>query len=346
MSYWAQSFFADQDGNYSCTVVTATPQKGELSSVFFVEDRKDHFADRFIQGISWVSGLKAFFDCADLSFDYAIISGGPFGHFGIGRYLKKRFACKVILDFRDPFAGNRRFDSSLAKEAIKLLFEKYFLKKADFVVTVNEHCRQLLAKNFPVNRIEVIENGYDERDLNLIHSSKFEDGLVHIVYAGTFYRDRDPTQFIKQLVQANKANQRFVLHHIGRPSDFLTPFSNDHSIRQHGEKSYKQTLELMSRCDLGLIITGGEPMESTTKIYDYIGCNLGILVVTNGSVKTGSINAITSRIDGKVFWVRNTNSELRFFLRDYETEKKTITNREDFSRYQGYQKVKRLLWTI
>jgi glycosyltransferase involved in cell wall biosynthesis len=345
MSYWAGAFF-EENGPFECTVITATPQTEPKPSIIYVEDKKSLWVDRFVQGISWVPDLKRFFDSQAPSFDYVIISGGPFGHFWITRYLKRKFDCKIILDFRDPFSRNSRFNTSFGKEYVKVLFEKIFMAHTDHIITVNEYCRNLLLLNAADKVVSVIENGYDEKVLDRIPTTKFDDGLIHVVYAGSFYEDRNPTLFIQSLLHGNKDNRKFVLHHIGSPSDFLRPFRGSESICEHGEKNYAQTMEIMKKCSIGLIITGGEPMESTTKIYDYIGCNLDILVITNGAIQTGSINDITSRVKEKVFWLRNEEADIAHFLRSHKSVNQSIPDRENFSRFHGYELLKEILRKI
>lgn len=343
MSYWANAFFEDKGLGYSCTVITAIPQEKKQDSIIYVEDKKGLWINRFFEGISWVPALKAFFNSISFDYDYVVISGGPFGHFWITRYLKKNFKCKVILDFRDPFSRNSRFKTFFIKDYLKVWFERSFLTYADHVITVNDYCKNLLLQSVSRKEISIIENGYDEKTLDNIVTDKFNDGLIHIVYAGSFYQDRNPTMFVKQLLEFSKQNKKFVLHHIGSPSEFLQESRGSDAIHEHGEKTYKQTLEIMKKCTIGLIITSGEPMESTTKIYDYIGCELDIVVITNGVVRTGSIHGITSNVEEKVAWVSNTEEEILHFLESYTDKALPIKNKGKFSRQQGHKMLMNIL---
>jgi glycosyltransferase involved in cell wall biosynthesis len=345
MGYWANAFWGEPNPRFECTVITATPQVEQKNNVIFVEDKKDSLIDRFIQGISWVPSLKRYFRSTRHTYDYIIISGGPFGHFWISRYLKRNNG-KVILDFRDPFARNSRFNTFFVKDYIKIAFEKAFLKYAGHVITVNDYCKNLLLKNVSSSKISIIENGYDEKILDKINSIKYDDGMIHLVYAGSFYDDRDPTIFVKQHLEFSKHTQKFILHHIGSPSEFLAPFKGSICILEHGEKNYKETMEIIKKCDVGLIVTKGDPMESTTKIYDYIGCDLDIIVITNGTIKTGSINGITSKVAGKTFWLKNNQEGILEFLKSYSNNGKSIPNRAEFSRQHGYTLLKDILQKV
>lgn len=345
MSYWANAFF--NDPGFTCTVVTAIPQPKPVPGVIFVQDKGDAFFDRFFQGFSWARALKAYFRSNQaLQYDYVIISGGPFGHFGIGHFFKQKYKCKVILDFRDPFSRNTRFKTFVLKELIKIFFEKSFLKAADHVITVNDYCKQLLLSNISEEKISIIENGYDERAFDSVESKKFENDAIHIVYAGMFYADRDPTRFIKALIDHSQYNKPWCFHHIGSPSDFLVPFRGRANVIEHGEQPYSETIKIMKACHLGLLVTSGEPMESTTKIYDYIGCNLDVLVVTSGEPRTGSIQKILATISSKAHWVKNEEQDIHHLLKNYKAGSNSIPNRNEFSRRHGFEILKDLLTRI
>jgi glycosyltransferase involved in cell wall biosynthesis len=338
MSYWAQSFWAESD-QFHCDVVTATKQPENKKSVFFVADPGGSLIGKFLFGYSWIAPLKDFISRSE-EYDVAIISGGPFGHFQIADFIRKNFRTKVVLDFRDPLAGNSRFKNGMLKEMVKSTFERSVLKNANFVTTVNEYCRKLLSKNTDPSKIVVIENGYDERTLDSVPSSGFDDNLVHIVYAGSFYEDRNPSIFLQRLVA--QKNGRFIMHHVGSPSPFLKPFEGSPFIVQHGEKSYRETISIMKKCTTGLIITSGDAMESTTKIYDYIGCNLDIAVVTNGVPETGSINDVTSKVRNKTSWVKNNPESIDNFFDKYKINEESLQHRDQFSRQWGFKQLKAL----
>ena len=343
MSYWANAFFSEGNPSFECIVITATPQPEHKHNVIFVEDKKNLLIDRFIQGMSWIASLKDFFNTFKQNPDYIIISGGPFGHFGITRFLKRKFRAKIILDYRDPFSNNSRFKTFFIKNAIKKAYERRFLKSADYLITVNNFCRQLLSKNFASERIFVVENGFDDTTLELIDGERFSDALIHIVYAGSFYSDRDPTLFLTQLLKFEKQEKKFCFHHIGNHSEFLKSFKESGVLVEHGEKSYTETIELMKKCSVGLIITSGEPMESTTKIYDYIGCDLDILVITDGQLRTGSIHDVTSLIEEKTIWLRNRPSDIDRFFETASVQKGGIPDKGRFARKRGYEILREIL---
>lgn len=346
MSYWADAFF--NDPSYACTVVTATVQNEGKSGIYYVQDNRNSWLDRWLSGYSWMAAIKHFFNTKDFKFDYVIISGGPFGHFAISRYLKNKYSCKVILDFRDPFSRNSRFNTFFLKDYLKKKIEGRFLKYSDHAITVNKYCRKLLLDHLPEGKVSIIENGFDERVLDVINvTKKYDDGAIHIAYAGSFYSDRDPRLFLKVLTQQEHIKTKFVFHHIGEQSDFLKEFRFSDRIIEHGHKSYSDTIAIMKKCTAGLLITGGEPMESTTKIYDYISCGLHILIITSGRHRTGSIHEITSKDYDTTSWVDNDKDQIQSFFENF-TPLPVFQHRDKirFSRRNGFDTLKKLLESL
>ena len=77
------------------------------------------------QGDRWGNPLLNELSKYDVNdFTSIIITGGPFMHMLIGKQLKSRFNAQLIIDFRDPFAINPRFNDSWFKISIKKIFEK------------------------------------------------------------------------------------------------------------------------------------------------------------------------------------------------------------------------------
>ena len=162
-TYWAQHI-SELDPSISCDVVTAQEDASdELNSgmvkVIKILPEKDSMLSkiRIDAGVNWIKPLKKFFAENGDKYDAVIFTGGPFMHFFVAAGLK----CRVIFDFRDPFANNPNHNLNRFKRFIKRVCERRMLKIADVSVTVNEICRALM-EDHEKRRIEIIDNGYDE----------------------------------------------------------------------------------------------------------------------------------------------------------------------------------------
>ena len=92
--------------------------------------------------------------------------------------------------------------------------------------------------------------------------------------------------------------------------------------------------ERLTTADLGVVRTSGEATTQTTKIFDYIGAGLEILIVTDGDVETGALGELTAGLDG-VYWCRNRRTELEAFIDGYEPRRPIRPERMSFSREFG-----------
>ena len=290
VSYWADEI---AKLNIEPTVITAIEQttKKKYPVYYVPNSNQKRVLSSFIkdEGYSWELDLIHFFkeNSSQLNFDYVLISGGPFMHMGISPYLKTLFPkIKVILDFRDPFGHNPRFKEPRFKRSLKHFFETKFIKNAHETIVVNKFCKALIKYN---QDVKIIENGFDERLLPEINTDdELSNGELTFVYAGKLYTDRPPLNFCKVLI----TDDELIFKYIGPDKKNIEPIVSDNIVYE-GVLSYKDTLNSINQSSIGLIFTGGEPFESTTKIFDYIALNKRILIITEGIPKTGNLYEIT-----------------------------------------------------
>ena len=308
MTYWAENF-TQLESTASVDVITTTPFEQASPGVrnhFVVPLTGSHPLSKVIrdEGLVWKGAVRDFLKShPELVYDHVVISGGPFMHFGLVDFFKKRWGCQVILDYRDPFANNPRFGNQGLKTAVKQHYEKRFNRVADHVLSVNPHCVRLLSGFEENGKYAVVPNGYDEREFHNLSAQPLQQAHdLQVVYAGSIYPDRDPALFLKAAEEESVG-----FHHIGRESDLVDyEASNHHS---YGMRTYLEMLQLSLSADIGLVVTMGAPFETTTKIYDYMGLGLPILIVTNGEPETGSLHEETKEYP--VIWTRNTVSDIR-----------------------------------
>ena len=125
--------------------------------------------------------------------------------------------------------------------------------------------------------------------------------------------------------------------YVGSDSSTIDEFNN---VTNHGAKDYQSTIEIINSCDIGLIFTGGKPFESTTKIFDYIGLEKAILIITNGKVRTGNLHNITSNYP-KIYWAENNESAIVSVLEQIKGDKLQVDYQEKhkYSRREGLKKL-------
>jgi glycosyltransferase involved in cell wall biosynthesis len=351
ISYWAENIKKHLE-NVEVDVITTTESDPKIESsidnIFVVPDRNRGLLRRLFKtdkGASWLSDLRIFFSTSQKTYDTIIITGNPFLHFFIARDLKRMMNCKVILDFRDPFSKNERsVDNSLvlrAKRKILIILEYFFCEYADKIIVMNSHCAELLCSRRK-DKVEIIDNGYDELNLERAKPiSVFEDkSKPSLVYLGSFAADRDISNI---LVSNDNIGRAFNILHVGRSSANL---KDDCRVKSVGLVPYSQAIGYAKGCDIGVILASGKGFESTTKIFDYIGISLPILIVTNGTPKTGNIYELVRHYPS-VWWAENTIDSITETLTAISLSRRNLESptfdRIQFSRSEG---LKSLVSTI
>lgn len=329
-SYWFRNLPSKLDCDLH--VITANENSSE-ENVYFVPTKEKTIFSKLIKdpGLLWKDNLKSFLkNQPDIKPDFVILTGGPFMHFGITKWLKNRYNCKVILDYRDPFATNPGFKNAKISVVVKKHFERSFNKQADALITVNSYCAKII-ELFGEKRNAIIQNGYDENVDIDIKKPQLSGGLS-LVYTGKFYFDPN------FLVLANE-EQGCTLNYYG--ADGAQIDASYENVNNHGLVSYEDSLNAIAKSDVGIVQTYGEDFQSTTKLFDYIRCKKPILIISDKYMNRGSIH---EELKGypNVFWAKNSQSDISRALLDisnheYKEPEDTFVNR--YSRGRQMEKL-------
>lgn len=325
-TYWAEEIA--QNSDISLDVVTATPDSdsGVGYNRIYVPNESKSIMSFLIkdEGLTWRKSLKTAFDKMDLSqYSFVIITGGPFFHFSIGTYLKKK-GLSVIYDYRDPFSYNPRFDEKGLKRLIKKSYERKYLKSADAVIAVNDACHEFIGDNLILNRA-IIPNGFDER----IHVEKSNELKYDLFYAGKFYWE--PIAFLDVI-----KDMSLSLGHAGMQTPFNHSYTSTEYYKYLGLMDQQTMYEQLAKSGIGVVFTSEIPFESTTKIYDYLYLNKKMLIVTLGEPGTGVLNR---ELEGYPYyrWVKNDKDEIRSALVELINMEVKPINVDRFSRKKGLE---------
>ena len=341
-AYWARHI-SELDSSIVCDVITAQEDapdeldSGKVKVIKILPEKGSLLSKiRIDAGVNWKKPLEKFFAENKGKYDALIFTGGPFMHFFAASGLK----CKIIFDFRDPFANNPNHNLNKFKRFIKRMCEKKLLKIADVSITVNEICRNLM-EDHEKRRIEIIDNGYDESVIDICEKRAGSGVPKKIVYAGKFYAGISPDVFLNVLAKDENLH-KFSFDYMGQENEKTESF-NRGNFNVTSSVPYSEAVSRISLADIGIIFTGGKPFESTTKIFDYIGLEKTILVVTEGEPETGNIHEI-SKDYPNIFWCRNNEASIQKTLDEiYNFIPKPYPEKEKLSRREGLKKLIGLL---
>lgn len=306
------------------------PDKGEFrvcdDTWSFIEELRRLKLDRI--SASWSDHVEEFCRDWSVSFDTVILSGNPFYYFNLGPFFKDLWGARVILDFRDPFAWNPRFDYSLEQRALFMGLEREMVGASDAVISVNTECLNQISPSTSTVR-RVVANGFNEDIVDgFVNNGRrpADPDHVRIVYIGTIFRNLS----LDGVLDALPAG-RITLDHYGRDYSISQAVKSHPSGMSHGALPYERLIAEIVSADAGVVMTSGEPSTQTTKLFDYIACDLDILIITSGELHSGNLHEMTAGLE-RVFWIKNTPFDLESFFANYTPSRVRRQRRASFSR--------------
>ena len=226
-------------------------------------------------------------------------SGPPASHL-IALHVKRRHPeIRWVADFRDLWTQNPNFRGMFPFTFLEGALERRVLSRADAVVTVSEGLADALRTGCPA-KVHVIENGFDEEDLNSIPATISNPGGFALVYTGTIYVSRqDPVPLfaaLKALLSQRTAREsrgilvRFlVTNRQGREhlEDLVASHGLRDTVRVEAALPHRDAIGIQKGAD-ALLLLERDPVDSndqgvlTGKVFEYLAARKPILGVGFG----------------------------------------------------------------
>jgi glycosyltransferase involved in cell wall biosynthesis len=205
--------------------------------------------------------------------------------------VPKILGAKVILDLHDPMPELMMTIFGLREDsaAVRLLktLEKWSLRFADAVLTVNEACRKIFSlRSCPREKITVVMNSPDEGIFQFREpsgqASSARDILEPfvIMYHGSLVERHGLDLAVTALAKIRESIPSAELRIYGRSTPFLEQvMTSGHkldlsdAIRYLGPKKLEQIAEAISECDVGIIPNRRSiftELNTPTRIFEYL----------------------------------------------------------------------------
>lgn len=122
----------------------------------------------------------------------------------VARWAVGRTSMPWVVDFRDPWT-----DNPIVRPATRLharwhaQLERMVLARADAVIANTEGQGERLRRRYPnlAAKVTVIPNGYDESEFATTQPQRPRDGIMRLLYAGSFLPQHDPEPLFKGLAK-------------------------------------------------------------------------------------------------------------------------------------------------
>lgn len=212
----------------------------------------------------------------------------------VGTILKRKYGSKLIYDSHEyhPEHFAERYSGLKSKLLFKTIYmaEKYFARKTDYVITVNEElvkkfdlwgCNTLLLPNYAV----IKENIFCKDD-PIIQSLK-DDGYIVGIFAGGIYKERGIIELIKANKILKSKDYKVAMIFIGWCNNDFIDNTRDIIEKNNLEKEiiflemkeHSYVINMMYQSDFGMINDYHEKrnLESCAiKLFEYMQCSIPI----------------------------------------------------------------------
>jgi hypothetical protein len=189
--------------------------------------------------------------------DIVLVSYPSWNIHELGVYLKEKYGCKLILDFRDPgvFGYKHVSDNSFTSFLRKTFMKKKEIKNldsADLCITISEEIKKSFPEKYRAKFRIVSNGGFPE----LIDSTRIDEipAKFQILYLGSIYKDQLKSPFfniLKEFIRSNNLT----------PADFGLCFVGTGQNRALKKKLQNCDLERFSS------ITSRVPIEEAYKYF-------------------------------------------------------------------------------
>jgi glycosyltransferase involved in cell wall biosynthesis len=247
----------------------------------------------FLLMSSWIIAIRSLSRRYDLVYvnnmpDFLVLSG----------LIPKLFGAKILLDIHDPMPELMMtiFDLSKDARSVGLLKfeEKWSIRLADSVVTVNQACARIFAaRSCPSKKISVVMNSPDEnifqfRDVSPVSATPRGSKPFVIMYHGSLVERNGLELAIKAFARVQSRIPNAELRIYGSRNAFLDRMMEsvrsqgmDRSVHYLGPKPLEKIVEAIEESDVGVIPNLRNiftELNTPTRIFEYLA--LGKPVIT------------------------------------------------------------------
>lgn len=287
--------------------------------------------------------------------DIVYYTAPPFPQLLAAPILERLTGVPYVIDLRDPWSIHPYMGGGFTnrlRNALADVCEPVVLRNAARICCVTEPMARQYANVFPSleDSFETIPNGFDFEEYDTQDSYDQSDGPFTVIYAGKFSSYRDPGPFLTALRDLLNRGRDVQFVHFGRPEDhvidLVAELGIESAVRFAGYVDRGTLVSELSQANLGLVVSGGDETELTTKVFDYIGCNRPILAVGQ---RSGALVDVVSRFENGYICTNQTDAILEILSQLLDHRPGVLgdrQNREAFSRKQLTERLASVFTTV
>lgn len=143
------------------------------------------------------------------------------------------------------------------------------------------------------------------------NKNKFNDGKIHLVYAGNFRKDKGGAYVAIEC--SKQLDEQYVIHILGRDNEncikelcdtikLVEQRGNAAKIIYEGYKSGQELYDFLAKCDIGLAVQKPGAFNNSSfpsKILIYLGCGLSVISPNIDAVKLSPVSSLVTLYDSE-----------------------------------------------
>jgi glycosyltransferase involved in cell wall biosynthesis len=204
--------------------------------------------------------------------------------------IPKLFGAKVVLDLHDPMPELMTTIYGMAQDSssVRLIkrLEKWSLKRADLVLTVNVACKRIFGnRSCPPEKIGVVMNSPDGkifpyRAVRSYDAERSANKPFVIMYHGSLVERNGVDLAVQSLVRVRKNVPNAELRIFGKQNAFVMQVLEEaktlgvqDSVKYMGPKKLEELVGEIKACDVGVIPNQRNPftdINTPTRIFEYL----------------------------------------------------------------------------
>ncbi len=220
--------------------------------------------------------------------DVVMTSSPPHSLQLVGLWLKQTTRVPWLIDFRDPWAGNKLTPAPTnTHEAMNLRMTLRVVSLAESVVAASLGMADFLnhiSDGELCDKLRVIPNGFDPADFAISPSSDYPNKF-RILFPGTLYNNQRADAFLNSvdwLVSTRQLpSEHLSVEFVGRDGTGVgARFADRPWFRQRPPVTHRKAIELMRNASVLLLLVPSRiSYIHSGKLFDYLGATRPILAV-------------------------------------------------------------------
>jgi len=302
ITYWARNLSTFLPSDITLKIIANNPKSEKTKEIKELVILKRVYRLKFLQKISnliqLILNLRK-----EKNSSIIIFSAGPFYYLLTSWFIHKKHF--VIFDLRDPFVSDSKNTTSKLKKLIKFIFQIWFLKQPNAIITINEFLKNdfKIPKNLPY---AIIPNG--------IESIKFKNSVnsKKVLILGKVYENLE--KFITQSLALFPEMEfhQFINKSTSLEINLLPSMKN---VFIHDEINQEEIDKIGTEYEFGLVSSFGKDFVLPVKIFDYIRFNHKIIIINDAP---------------------STSTELKVFLQNYKNTYFCYDQNIDHLQYENF----------